>query len=643
MSEITLPDGQYFALSGRIHPRSGGQTRALLMRNRLFAEWSGIEPTLLSFDETPEYPEIRKTLRTQGQLIDGTRLLNIYEWYRDNSVDQLEPTGESLPVAEGLDALDIPHPDGGLYQTKYKHRHLGDVVFVDYRRADGSVYLRAPTGNATATSVATKVILVNSKGQPVRSWPNRVAWRRYWITSLIEPKQRAFLICDSRFALAGLLPIEDERLHVLHLIHNIHLAEPYDWSSAVNRQYLPVFKSIPYLDGLVTLTDRQREDVADRFGATENMYVVPNPVESPPLPDPLPGRDGKRFAMVGRLEQQKRMEDAIRAFALVLKEEPEAKLDIYGDGRLEIFLNNEIETLGIQDSVALRGHDPNARDALWTATALLLTSRFEGYPLATLESMSHGCPVISYDIKYGPKEQISDGVDGFLIEPGDLQGMADRIVQLIRNPELAAKLSDAALDKARHHDHGSFLDNWRKVLEAVIAKRPYRTELTSARLTVSRLGYLRSQRLPDRFGKTRFLKRLAGRRSSSAGFRAAPRMEFVGRLKVQGQSERGSLDDVKLTLTAIGEKSGSTVTLPLQVKRSGQRFDLSSHFDPAHLFDAATSDTRALRLRLRLVWHNSSWETILARPRRLAPNYELSYADDGRLTLQRGPQAPGAS
>ncbi len=103
----------------------------------------------------------------------------------------------------------------------------------------------------------------------------------------------------------------------------------------------------------------------------------------------------------------------------MLKEEPEARLDIYGDGSTRGVVEAEITKLGLEKSVILHGFDPRARDTLWTATGFLMTSRFEGYPLATLEAMSHGCPVISYDIKYGPREQISHGVDGFLVKRGD--------------------------------------------------------------------------------------------------------------------------------------------------------------------------------------------------------------------------------
>ena len=69
------------------------------------------------------------------------------------------------------------------------------------------------------------------------------------------------------------------------------------------------------------------------------------------------------------------------------------QLDIYGDGSQRVALEREIADQGVARSVILRGHDPRAREALWTATGFLMTSRFEGYPLATLESMSHGCPV----------------------------------------------------------------------------------------------------------------------------------------------------------------------------------------------------------------------------------------------------------
>jgi hypothetical protein len=66
---------------------------------------------------------------------------------------------------------------------------------------------------------------------------------------------------------------------------------------------------------------------------------------------------------------------------------------------------------------------------------------------------------------------------------------------------------------------------------------------------------------------------------------------------------------------------------------------VSAIFDLAEAFNMIENKAHALRLRLRLVWNNSSWETILRRPQGWAPRYEVSFADDGELTLLRHPRA----
>jgi poly(glycerol-phosphate) alpha-glucosyltransferase len=428
----------------------------------------------------------------------------------------------------------------------------------------------------------------------------------------------------------------DERFHVIHLIHNIHLLEPRQWNSPISPTYAPLFRSIRDLDALVTLTHRQQEDIAARYGATSNLYVVPNPVELPTRPDPLPARERHRFAIVSRLDNQKLLEEAVRAFALALKEEPSATLDIYGAGDTRGIVEHEISLLGVQDSVILRGHDPQARQALWTATGFLMTSKFEGYPLATLESMSHGCPVISYDIKYGPREQITQGVDGYLVARGDTQGMADRIVELIRNPDLVARMSSAALDKASQHDHKAFLHDWHTVLDGVVAAKQRRTTLESATLKVRRLGYLRRLRLPAPFAGFPVIGRLARIYSSSAAWRDPRRFEFVADLEVDGHSPRANLDTAVVTLEAVGPVSGALVDLPIEVQRTGSTFRISTTFDHADIFAELADTARSMRLRLRLVWENSSWETTVSRPRRMEPNYEVSFSGAGEISLNRG-------
>jgi poly(glycerol-phosphate) alpha-glucosyltransferase len=175
--------------------------------------------------------------------------------------------------------------------------------------------------------------------------------------------------------------------------------------------------------------------------------------------------------MLGRLTPQKRFEDAVQAFARVAATEPGATLDIYGDGEQWTLVEQQIRHAGLENVVRLRGFDPQAKERLAEATALLLTSRFEGYPLVVLEALRRGCPVIAYDIAYGPREQLTDGENGFLVRPGDLEALAERIVRLARDRALATRMSEAARASAADHSVGQYLQNWRAVLQGVQARR----------------------------------------------------------------------------------------------------------------------------------------------------------------------------
>nr|MBO8492382.1 glycosyltransferase [Staphylococcus aureus] len=66
----------------------------------------------------------------------------------------------------------------------------------------------------------------------------------------------------------------------------------------------------------------------------------------------------------------------------------------------------------------------------------LITSNMEGFSLALLESLAHGVPVISYDVDYGPSELIQDGFNGYLVPPGDINQMVEKVDQLLNNSQM---------------------------------------------------------------------------------------------------------------------------------------------------------------------------------------------------------------
>ena len=664
MTELELPEGTYFSLCGLVTPGTAGQTRALLMRNRLFATRAGVAPIILTFDRQPNYPHVRQVLRDRGELVDPMQLVNIFEWYREADLDDLPTIGDGLPEVEGYDPVDTLHPDGSVYYTQWVHPRSGGEIITDFKRADGSVYLRQPTGPRAKNAPATDVILVNRRGELVGRWPKLMGWRQNWIKRLTPEGDRTFIISDSRSAINYILPMPGDDTYVLYVMHNTH--NTGNWNAKIYSSFTTLLNQIHNLDGFVTLTARQGEDVAMRFGATTNMFVVPNPVEIPERPDPLPTRDRAQFSMVCRLEPQKQVDAAVRVFERVLKDEPDAKLDIFGDGSMRLGLEELILERGLEDSIRLRGHDPAARGSLLTATGFLVTSKFEGFPLATLESLSYGCPIVAYDVKYGVREQVTDGVDGYLLSAGDEQGMADRIVTMIRNPALVSRMSDAAFEKAHHHDHNAFLRDWRRVLNEVVRRKDRRTSLESVTLKVDHLGaekqappavapvttfagrvVAHADRIPVHGRLAAVTDRLASKgramadgpisyQSGSTSFRANPRMRFVGKLTVKATSRRGTLDEAVVTLDAVSDGIGTIVPIELTTRLRGQTFEVAATFDPKTLFAPAAKRSHVMQLRLRIVWNNSSWETYVKRPSGGRPPYELSFGPTGEAVIWRG-------
>lgn len=135
----------------------------------------------------------------------------------------------------------------------------------------------------------------------------------------------------------------------------------------------------------------------------------------------------KYFLCVGRLEKQKAFHYAIEAFAKVAPLYPDFSLKIVGQGSLQRELTELVEKFGLQDRIDFEGFHRDIIPYFQGATATLLTSIYEGFPNVLVESIALGVPVISFDCPSGPKEIIRNGINGYLVPPGDVDAFADAL------------------------------------------------------------------------------------------------------------------------------------------------------------------------------------------------------------------------
>jgi len=164
----------------------------------------------------------------------------------------------------------------------------------------------------------------------------------------------------------------------------------------------------------------------------------------------------KHFVGIGRFTDKKAPYLTILAFSEVLKQFPDAKLTIGGDGKLLNTCNNLVKYLGIEDAVSLPGKlaPVEFRELLTRAVAFVQHSitaengDSEGTPLAVLESSAAGLPVISTR-HAGIPDVIIDSETGFLVDENDVHGMAAAMMKILADIDLARKMGNAGKQRIR--------------------------------------------------------------------------------------------------------------------------------------------------------------------------------------------------
>jgi glycosyltransferase involved in cell wall biosynthesis len=121
----------------------------------------------------------------------------------------------------------------------------------------------------------------------------------------------------------------------------------------------------------------------------------------------------------------------MEAFAKIAPRHPQWSLEIFGEGPERKSLETLIRNRGLTGRVTLRGLVSDIHSHLVAADLYVMSSRYEGFPLALLEAMACGCPVISTDCPSGPKEIIRVGHDGWLVPREDVDALADGMSRLM--------------------------------------------------------------------------------------------------------------------------------------------------------------------------------------------------------------------
>ena len=149
---------------------------------------------------------------------------------------------------------------------------------------------------------------------------------------------------------------------------------------------------------------------------------------------------------VSNFRPLKRVCDVVEIFRRVTERHP-ARLVLVGDGPERSRAERQVHALGLGDRTAFLGKQERFDEVLRHADVFLLPSETESFGLAALEALSCGVPVVASRVG-GLPEVVADGETGYLLPVGDVAAMADRVIQLLDDPALLARMRVAARHRA---------------------------------------------------------------------------------------------------------------------------------------------------------------------------------------------------
>jgi glycosyltransferase involved in cell wall biosynthesis len=153
--------------------------------------------------------------------------------------------------------------------------------------------------------------------------------------------------------------------------------------------------------------------------------------------------DGPSIVSVANFRPEKGHANALKALAIILAKEPSAHLYLAGQGPMESSVREEARQLGLDRNVTIMGRVPDAARVTACADVFVLASDWEGRPVAVMEALACGVPVVATAVG-GVPDMIDNERTGMLVPPNAPEGLAQAVLRLLQDPQFAAAMSGEA-------------------------------------------------------------------------------------------------------------------------------------------------------------------------------------------------------
>jgi glycosyltransferase involved in cell wall biosynthesis len=267
-------------------------------------------------------------------------------------------------------------------------------------------------------------------------------------------REGGYTIVHTHSSKAGILGrLAARRAGAPIIVHTVHGWSFHDHMPALTRRIYTLLERwmARFTHALVVVAEKDIEKgLHARIGRREQYHLIRSAIPldtfDPAKVDRVAARqalglplDAQVIGAIGRFSAQKNPLDWVRVAGIIGRARPDARFLLVGDGPLRRQVKAALAQEGLAGRAVLTGIRRDTPRLLAAMDVFMLTSLWEGLPRTIPEAQAMSLPVVANHAD-GTVEAIQDGFNGFLCHPGDLQGMAERVLALLDNPLLCAEM-----------------------------------------------------------------------------------------------------------------------------------------------------------------------------------------------------------
>ncbi|KOR13113.1 glycosyl transferase family 1 [Staphylococcus carnosus] len=469
-----------------------GRTKALLKRIDFIQDKLKRKQTILTTNYDPNYRDVYQSFEERELLKSTIPIINLYEWLSDYNVYNVPKTKfkkkkiyKPQPIRisnytekedEKRNAIRYYDQDTGKYIMYRQFFPESDIIkfedyFVDgvkhkierhefnmygylhrisnfsrkinkktedqFYDLDGNLYCRRFFDEDENNRINS--ILIYKHGRVEKGFSNEKDLFTYFFNHIFEDGDTVF--DDARLLDKSLLNC-DKKIKPIMVLHNAHVE-----GSEIKPSYKTALLNSDKVFKYIVLTNHQKEDIQSKVDIPDDKFaIIPHFIEN----QKRKARKKDRFIYMGRFAPEKQITHIIEAYKIFKEKGYPTKLVLFGAGIGAERKNIEklVHNYHLENDVTIETFTEDPLKEFRESKASILTSRREGFGLTVMESINEGCPVISYDVKYGPREIIEDGENGYIVEVNNIQGVAESMVSIVEHPLENVKTKKTLTEKA---------------------------------------------------------------------------------------------------------------------------------------------------------------------------------------------------